>query len=120
MELTVLLALTMQYLLAAPLFTSSFLFHAVISAKQDGMLTPDKVTPRGGTQKEKTALVYLANILCAAKSDARAAAVTAQREGQDGRILLGAATRGRHSAIWRGHDGRILLGATAGWRETAN
>ena len=83
MELTVLLALTMQHLLAVSLFTSSFLFHSVISAKQDGMLTPDKVTPRGGTQKVKTALVYLANILCAAKSDARAAAVTAQREGQD-------------------------------------
>ena len=99
MELTVLLALTMQYLLAAPLFTSSFLFHSVISAKQDGMLTPDKVTPRGGTQKVKTALVYRANILCAAKSDARAAAATAQREGQ---------------------DGRIFLGATAGWRKTAN
>ena len=99
MELTVLLALTMQHLLAAPLFTSSFLFHSVISAKQDGMLTPDKVTPRGGTQKVITALVYRANILCAAKSDARAAAATAQREGQ---------------------DGRILLGATAGWRKTAN
>ena len=89
----------MQYLLAAPLFTSSFLFHSVISAKQDGMLTPDKVTPRGGTQKVKTALVYRGNILCAAKSDARAAAATAQREGQ---------------------DGRILLGATTGWRKTAN
>ena len=49
-ELTVLLALTMQHLLAVPLFTSSFLFHSVIinSAKQDGMLSPDKVTPRGG------------------------------------------------------------------------
>ena len=37
--------------------------------------------------------------MCAAESDARAAAATAQREGQ---------------------DGRILLGATAGWRKTAN
>ena len=94
----VLLALTMQHLLSAPLFTSTFLFHSV-GATQDGMLTPDKVTPRGGTQKVKTALVYRGNILCAAKSDARAAAATAQREGQ---------------------DGRILLGATTGWRKTAN
>ena len=63
------------------------------------MLTPDKVTPRGGRKTAKPALVYGANILCAAESDARAAAVTAQREGQ---------------------DGRILLGATAGWQKTAN
>ena len=50
MELTVLLAMTMQHLLSVPLFTRSFLFHSVIinSAKQDGMLTPDKVTPLGG------------------------------------------------------------------------
>jgi len=45
-ELMVLLALTMQHLLSAPLFTSTFLFHSV-GATQDGMLTPDKVTPRG-------------------------------------------------------------------------
>ena len=93
----VLLALTMQHLLSAPLFTSTFLVLSV-GATQDGMLTPDKVTPRGGTQKVKTALVYLANILCAAKSDARAAAVTAQREGQDGRILLGATAGRRKTA----------------------
>ena len=46
MELT--LALMMQHLMAAPLFTSTFLFHSVISATQDGMLTPDKITTRGG------------------------------------------------------------------------
>ena len=94
----VLLALTMQHLLSAPLFTITFLFHSV-GATQDGMLTPYKVTPRGSRLIVKTALVYRANILCAAERDARAAAATAQREGQDGRILLGAA---------------------AGWRKTAN
>ena len=47
-ELTVLLALTMQHLLAAPLFTSTFLFNSVTSATQDGMMTPDKITTRDG------------------------------------------------------------------------
>ena len=46
----------------------------------------------------KTALVCRANILCAAERDTRAAAATAPREGQDGRILLGAAAGGRKTA----------------------
>ena len=50
MELTVLLALTMQHLLAAPLYASAFLFHSVISVTHDSMLTPDKITTRGGKQ----------------------------------------------------------------------
>ena len=82
-ELTVLLALTMQHFLAAPHFRSAFLFHSVSSATEECMLTPDKITTRGGGYTVKMVLVYRANILYAAISDACAAAATAQREGQD-------------------------------------
>ena len=47
-ELTVLLALTMQHFLAAPHFRSAFLFHSVSSATEEFMLTPDKIITRGG------------------------------------------------------------------------
>ena len=47
-ELTVLLALTMQHFLAAPHFRSAFLFHSVSSATEECMLTPDKIIARGG------------------------------------------------------------------------
>ena len=42
------LALTMEHLLAAPQLSSTFLFRSVISATQDGMMTPDKITTRDG------------------------------------------------------------------------
>lgn len=47
MVLTVLVALTIQHLLAAPLFTSTFFFHSDVSATQDRLLARDEIATRG-------------------------------------------------------------------------